>query len=353
MTFRAADLFSRGGPAGHELSKIDWATNPLGPVEGWPVALRVAVQMMLASAFPKALIWGPSLITLHNEAFRPILGKKPSAQGQPFDVVWAEAWSEISQIADRALSGEATFIENFPLTVERNGYPEACHFTFCYSPVCDEHGNICGFIDTVIETTKTVEAQRVLSVQNAELAHRMKNSLAMLSVIAKQTLRNAPDTTEAWATLSHRINALSHAFTVLAAGGATAAPIAAVVAEALAPHISIPNVIADGLPSFSLNDRQAMSVALAINELATNAIKYGAVAQGGDVSVRWEIDPDTMAFALHWVETGVGEPVPSTRKGFGSQLLEMIVPTDFQGASSVTHSGGTRTYTLTGFLVQD
>ena len=45
--------------------------------------------MMLASHFPNAIAWGPDRITLHNDAFRPILGDKPDAQGRPFDVLWA------------------------------------------------------------------------------------------------------------------------------------------------------------------------------------------------------------------------------------------------------------------------
>jgi hypothetical protein len=116
--------------------------------------------MMLASRFPIYLVWGPRLITIYNDAFRPLLGAKPEALGRPFSEVWSEAWEEIGPIAERAFAGEATFIEDFPLTVERNGYPEEAFFTFCYSPVRDEVGRVAGFLDTVVETTAKVLAER-------------------------------------------------------------------------------------------------------------------------------------------------------------------------------------------------
>lgn len=138
----------------------DWSRTPIGPISQWPLALQVAAEMVSASKFPCCLTWGPSLITIYNEAFHPILGRKPEAMGRPFSDVWAEAWHAISPIAERAFAGEATFIEDFPLRIERNGEEEDAAFTFCYSPVRDEHGVVVGMLDTVIETTGRVAAER-------------------------------------------------------------------------------------------------------------------------------------------------------------------------------------------------
>ncbi|MFJ1300840.1 ATP-binding protein [Pseudomonadota bacterium AL_CKDN230030165-1A_HGKHYDSX7] len=138
----------------------DWAATPLGPIDSWPDSLRVAAQMVSASAFPCCLTWGTDLITIYNEAFRPILGNKPEAMGRPFGEVWHEAWHIIGPIADRALAGEATFIEDFPLRIDRNGLAEDAAFTFCYSPVRDERGRVVGMLDTVIETTLRVASER-------------------------------------------------------------------------------------------------------------------------------------------------------------------------------------------------
>lgn len=137
----------------------DWASTALGPLHLWPASLRIAVDMLLASKFPGCLVWGPQLVTIYNDAFKPILGAKPEALGRGFDEVWSEAWDSIGALVFRTLSGEAIFIENFPLMINRNGSMEQTYFTFCYSPIRDERGAVAGFLDTVIETTASVEAE--------------------------------------------------------------------------------------------------------------------------------------------------------------------------------------------------
>lgn len=148
------------------------------------MALRTTVEIMLSSRFPKALVWGPKLITLHNDAFTPILGEKPPALGRPFDEVWSETWADLSPIVDRTFEGEATFIEDFPLTINRHGYAEEAYFTFCYSPVRDEDGQVAGFLDTVIETTRNVQTARAILAANAKLAER---EAFLASVLAAST----------------------------------------------------------------------------------------------------------------------------------------------------------------------
>ena len=180
------NFLAGGGAMGVRVRAHDWATTPLGPIESWPQSLRTAVGMVLASRFPACLVWGPGLISIYNDAFRPILGTKPEALGRPFNDVWSEVWEEIGPIAERAFSGEATFIEDFPLTVERNGYPEEAAFTFCYSPVRDEAGRVAGFLDTVIETTGTVLTKR----RQAFLLH-LEERLRGLADVRETTLAAA------------------------------------------------------------------------------------------------------------------------------------------------------------------
>jgi len=124
-----------GGEMAKAVRAYDWHASVLGPLEAWPSSLKIAVGMMLNSTFPKCIVWGPELITIHNDAFLPILGDKPLALGRPFSDVWSEAWEAIGPIAARACAGEATFIEDFPLVVDRHGYPEQAYFTFCRAGV--------------------------------------------------------------------------------------------------------------------------------------------------------------------------------------------------------------------------
>lgn len=142
----------------------DWASTPLGPLEHWPDVLKTTVALCFASSFPQAIVWGPQLTTLYNDAFIPILGNKPYALGRPFSEIWSEVWDDISPIADAAFQGHATYIENFPLVIERGAAPEQAYFTFCYSPIRDPRGHVVGMLDTVTETTATVFLSRRLAV---------------------------------------------------------------------------------------------------------------------------------------------------------------------------------------------
>ncbi|HCN47046.1 MAG TPA: hybrid sensor histidine kinase/response regulator, partial [Pseudomonas sp.] len=150
------------GEMAERIRRYDWASSVLGPMADWPDVLKTTVSLCLDSSFPQAVMWGEELVTLHNDAFLPILGNKPSALGIPFGEVWKEAWEHIRPIAERALAGEATYIEHFPLIVERSGAPEQAWFTFCYSPIRDGKGQVVGMLDTVTETTETVLANRKL-----------------------------------------------------------------------------------------------------------------------------------------------------------------------------------------------
>jgi signal transduction histidine kinase/CheY-like chemotaxis protein len=140
----------------------DWAMSPLGAADGWPDTLKTTVGLMLGSGFPQAVVWGPDLVTLYNDAFIPILGDKPAALGRSFQDIWREAWTDIGPIAEAAFAGRATYIEDFPLVVERGRGPSQAYFTFCYSPVRDHQGRVLGFLDTVTETTATVISTRRL-----------------------------------------------------------------------------------------------------------------------------------------------------------------------------------------------
>ena len=181
-----ADWLKGGAAMADRIRSHDWAATPLGPIEQWPDVLKTTVALCLGSHFPQAVIWGRELITLHNEAFQVILGGKPSALGRPFSEVWKEVWSEIRPIAEKALAGEATFIEDFPLIIERGGSPEQAFFTFCYSPIRDQAGKVVGILDTVTETTATVIANKRLHFLDA-LGRSVANATSSDMIMATTT----------------------------------------------------------------------------------------------------------------------------------------------------------------------
>ena len=297
---------------------FDWASTPLGPSADWPRELKTVIRQILQSGFPAAVVWGPDRTTIYNDAFRTILGDKPEPLGRSFADIWSEAWDEIGPIAERAYKGEATFIEDFPLVIDRFGKPEQAWFTFCYSPLRLSDGTVAGMIDTVVETTKTVRARADLDVLNKELAHRLKNTLTLVQAIAEQTLAGVGER-QAVDSFKDRLRALGHAHDVLLRHSWAAASLDGVVRETLAPLDGLEQITIEG-PDVAIGSRAALSLSLILHELATNAAKYGALSvPDGRIALSWTAQDG--AFLMQWREHDGPEVQPPARSGFGSRLI--------------------------------
>jgi two-component sensor histidine kinase len=297
------------------VSDFDWAATSLGPIAQWPAELRTAVGLVLDSGFPKALMWGSSLTTIYNDAFRPILGNKPEALGRSFRDVWAEAWDVLGPIADRAFGGTPTYIENFELALDRYGRKEPCWFTFSYHPVRMADGSVGGVMDTVVETTAMVRAHREAEMLRDELAHRLKNTLAMVQAIAARSFAGHAGMD----VFQSRLRALGGAYDVLLQQRWGAAPMRRMIDTLLAPYGDRIDLTGPEVP---LGPRTMVALSLVLHELVTNAIKYGALsAPEGRVALQWQLDADELL--IRWREAG-GPPVaPPQRSGFGSRLIDM------------------------------
>jgi hypothetical protein len=177
-------FLAAGGEMGSAMRAHDWAATPLGPPEGWPQPLKTAVGIMLQSKFPMFLTWGPELTLLYNDGYVAILGDKHPALGRRFADVWAEIWSEIGPLAERALAGEATYSENLPLLMRRKGYDEQTWFTFSYSPLRDEDGEVRGLFCACVETTATVLAERGRIREAERLRELFDNAPGFMAVLS-------------------------------------------------------------------------------------------------------------------------------------------------------------------------
>ena len=154
---------SGGGELGERMRDHDWSRSPLGPPSAWPQSLRAIAELLVSSKFPMFLAWGEQLGFLYNDAYAEILGAKhPAALGRPFREIWAEIWPDISPLIDAAMKGEASFRQDMPLLMHRNGFDEQTWFTFSYSPVRDEAGAVAGMFCACAETTHKVLAERRL-----------------------------------------------------------------------------------------------------------------------------------------------------------------------------------------------
>jgi PAS domain S-box-containing protein len=159
-----AGLFAGEGEVRALYRDTDWAATPLGPVESWPAALRVAVGNVLRSSFPGILLWGPDLIQLYNQGYVPFMGvKHPWGLGIPNRVCWPEVWAFNEPLFARVLQGETIELHDQLYQLRRNGPdapPDDVYITFSFSPAVDEEGTVRGVLITLFDSTDQVLGRR-------------------------------------------------------------------------------------------------------------------------------------------------------------------------------------------------
>jgi PAS domain S-box-containing protein len=159
------NFLSGGGRMGDFIRGMDWSETSVGDPSGWPQSLRTSVSICLNSSSPLLIWWGKDLVKIYNDAYRDLIATKhPTAMGATGANVWPEILPNVFPLLKGILEdGEATGLEDQLLVIERNGHPEVCYFTFSYSAIRDEAGEVGGIFCAVNETTKKVNAERKLS----------------------------------------------------------------------------------------------------------------------------------------------------------------------------------------------
>jgi PAS domain S-box-containing protein len=209
-------------------------------------------------------------------------------------------------------------------------------------PRFSANGEFLGMIGVNVDVTERerYDAQRELLL--AELNHRVKNTLAVVQAIAHQTLRNTR-LDYARAAFDGRLSALAAAHNLLTKANWESASLGQIVADALhAQATRADRLVASG-PVVELPPKQALAMAMALHELFTNAVKYGAFSnEEGRVVIDWTVSerPDRTLTML-WQERDGPPVVPPRHKGFGSMLLERTLAIDLDGkVSTEFHEAG-------------
>jgi two-component sensor histidine kinase len=172
-----------------------------------------------------------------------------------------------------------------------------------------------------------------------EVSHRAKNLVAVVSAIANQTVKRAGSFEEFQTDFTGRLQALAKSYDALVERNWSGMPIQELVRAQLAPFHEIDEIrIRLRGPDLTVNSKAAEQLGLCLHELATNAVKYGALSvPSGTVDIEWRVEPDENRgeqFCLTWRERS-GPPVTeSTRFGFGSLVLQRLAPGTLRGKAS-------------------
>ncbi|WP_333573695.1 PAS domain-containing protein [Sphingomonas sp.] len=162
-------FLDHGGDMAERIRTFDWTGHPFGPPETWCEPLRITVDMMLASRFPKALYWGPEYRLLYNDAWAPVpADRHPWALGRPGSEVWADIWDVVGPQMDEVVAtGRGFAVYDQLLRIVRDGVPRDSWWNYSFTPVRDSDGRVLGILNQGNETTRMVLAERA---QHAELA---------------------------------------------------------------------------------------------------------------------------------------------------------------------------------------
>lgn len=202
-------------------------------------------------------------------------------------------------------------------------------------PLLDDDGEIVEWIGTATDVTARKQQEERQHLLLNELNHRVKNTLATVQSMAMQTLRNSQDTEQARELFGARLLALSKAHDILTRENWEGALLSRVIDEALSAHRDLANDRFEIVgPPVWLSAKQALALSIALHELCTNAVKYGALSNdAGRIRVEWTVGGlnGTRRLKMRWIELD-GPPVKRpSRSGFGLRLIERGLHQDLSG----------------------
>jgi two-component system CheB/CheR fusion protein len=273
-------------------------------------------------------------ITSWNSGAEAIFGYSATeAIGKPFATLIPENQKdEVPLLLDKLKRGER--VEHFEIDrIRKDG--KTIDVSLAISPIKDARGRMIAAATIARQFTERKAAEDHKSFLMAELDHRVKNTLMVITSLIAQTVKNATSPEKFAEIIEGRIQALSRVHNLLNQNDWDRAALHDIIVGELAPYLdgNAGNVVIDGQADVALTPKATQTLAMALHELATNSAKYGALSMpAGKVKVSWSVansrkDPQ---LSIEWVESD-GPPVKApTRRGFGTQLIERIVNYDLQ-----------------------
>ena len=271
------------------------------------------------------VIWSPGLEALHH--------REPGTFGGTLADFKQDVHPDDLALIERELSSAIETRGDYHCVYRITTPDGAIRWMEAFGQFSPRSGSSMGRLTGVcmdITERKEAEAQRNLLV--AELSHRVKNTLAIVSSISRQTYSTNPDAHDAHRSFDARIRALAQTHTRLAEASWSGVSLETVLSDELAPyHNNTKNNVALAGPPTKLPPKHALTLGMAAHELATNAAKHGALSvKSGNVEVGWTIAAGDR-LQIRWSEAGGPPVLAPTHNGFGRLLLERVVASDLGG----------------------
>lgn len=265
--------------------------------------------------------WNPGATKVFGYQAEEITGKSVEVLVPP------HLRAETAEHLERVRQGDSIHLETQALHKEGGERDVAINLT----PIRSRHGAIVAISYMAEDIHERIEWQRSIALLNRELQHRVKNSLAVIQSIANQTIRSIASHDEFRVAFQGRLQSLAAANDLLTQSNWTGADLETFISRQLTPLMSKPEVqLSMSGPPARIPSSLTVPLGLALHELGTNALKFGALTgSGGSVHVSWLVTRNGSGkplLELSWQERG-GPPVaPPTRRGFGTTLIEHGIP---------------------------
>lgn len=289
-------------------------------------------------------------VTYYNDAAAALWGQRPPLGSSEWCGSWKQYWPDGTPMLHDQCPMAVALKENravrgIEAIAER---PDGTRVPFIPypTPLHDENGKLIGAVNMLVDISERKRAEEQQALLVRELHHRVKNTLATVQAIMGSTARSSQTIDDFKTALIGRIASLAKTHRLLTdeAGAVSFGDLLHNELDAFDDG-SGSRITLRG-PDVALSAQLAVSLGMAVHELTTNAVKYGALSvYGGKVDVTWSltIEATRRVLTIDWVESG-GPPVsPPTRQGFGSRLLDFVLPGQIQAKASIDwHADGMR-----------
>jgi two-component system CheB/CheR fusion protein len=297
------------------------------PAASWLAAIVESSEDAIVSKRLDGTItsWNPAAERLFGYTAEEVIGRPISILAPP------DRENEMPANLERIRRGEK--VDRYE-TIRRRKDGSLVDISLTVSPICDETGRIVGASKIARDITARKRAEERQRLLNAELSHRVKNLFAVVQILAERSASKAISAAECVQAFRGRLQALNVAHNALIAENWNWASLATLVQTALEPYPGEGDRMRLDIRDLRLNPEFALTLALGLNELATNAVKHGALATpGGRVTVTARVEPGESGdeFRLLWQEDGGPAVKAPALAGFGTTMLRQAIEYQHQG----------------------